>query len=266
MNILSTAQDIQSAIQKVRQNRPDCKVGFVPTMGALHAGHASLLKAARAENDFVVLSIFVNPTQFNNSEDLAKYPRTMDADLDIAKTSGVDLVWTPDYGDLYPDNYRYKVSENENSQILCGAFRPGHFDGVLTVVMKLLNVVAPTSAYFGEKDFQQLTLIQDMVRAFFMPMKIVAIATLRESDGLAMSSRNVRLSPGERQLAPEIYRTLSTIEDLEAARTHLETKGFRVEYLQDWRGRRLIAAWLGAVRLIDNVPFAFSKTTPQQRP
>lgn len=250
MKTLMKPQDIQGWR---RDLPPGARVGFVPTMGALHAGHAALLKQARAESDFVVLSIFVNPTQFDNPEDLEKYPRDLEADSRLASDCGVDVVWTPNFELMYPDNYRFKISESELSQRFCGAFRPGHFDGVLAVVMKLLNCVNATRAYFGEKDFQQLSLIRQMTEAFFMPTQIVAVPTLREADGLAMSSRNLRLSPEERKRAAEIYRALTESNSAEQARAALAQKDFRVEYLEDWQGRRLVAAWLGNVRLIDNV-------------
>ena len=142
-------------------------VGFTPTMGALHDGHGALLKKSASENDLTILSIFVNPTQFNNPDDLKKYPRTWEADLKLAKASGADFVIAPNYDEIYADNYRYKLSESDFSKKLCGAHRPGHFDGVLTVVMKLLQIVRPTRAYFGEKDYQQLKLISDMAQTFF---------------------------------------------------------------------------------------------------
>lgn len=228
-------------------------VGFVPTMGALHAGHKSLLDRARAENDFLVLSIFVNPTQFNNANDFEKYPATWKEDLDVAITSKVDAIFSPTYPLIYPDDYKFKVSENDFSNKLCGAHRPGHFDGVLSVVMKLFNVVNPTRAYFGEKDFQQLTLIQGMVRAFFIPLEIVPVPTLREKDGLAMSSRNVRLSQEQREKAPLIYRALTESKSAKEAADKLSAAGFIVDYVEDMNNRRLAAATLGDVRLIDNV-------------
>ena len=169
-------------------------VGFVPTMGALHAGHRSLLERARAENDAVVLSIFVNPAQFNDPGDLERYPRTLEEDLALAGTL-VDHVLVPDPRDMYPDGYQYRVSEHGLSATLEGAHRPGHFDGVLTVVLKLLNLVRPDRAYFGEKDRQQLELVQGMVRAFHLGVAIVPCPTVRDPDGLAQSSRNRRLSP-----------------------------------------------------------------------
>ena len=229
-------------------------VGFVPTMGALHEGHASLIRAARKDNDRVVLSIFVNPTQFNNPDDLKNYPKTWDSDLATARKNGVDVIFAPDSMDeMYPDQYRYQLTEKEFSKELCGAHRPGHFDGVLTVVMKLFQLVRPHRAYFGEKDHQQLTLIQGMIDAFFMPVELVSCKTLREKSGLAMSSRNVRLTASELELAPKLYETITTEKNAEEATEKLNKMGFQVEYLVDRGHRRYVAAHLGSVRLIDNV-------------
>lgn len=233
------------------------RIGFVPTMGALHFGHETLLKQARAENDWVVLSIFVNPTQFNDKKDLEKYPKTWDQDLAVAQRAQVDAIFFPTFEDMYPDNYKYKISETDFSNQLCGAHRPGHFDGVLSVVMKLFQIVQPTKAYFGEKDYQQLQLIRGMVRAFFLPLEIVPVPTVRETDGLAMSSRNVRLTSSQRQLAPWIYKIISNEKDISIARQKLQDLGFKVDYLQDFvfegnEKRRFVAAFLGDVRLIDN--------------
>ncbi len=229
-------------------------IGFVPTMGALHEGHISLLERSRAENDLTVLSIFVNPTQFNNPDDLVKYPKSTARDLEIAHRAGVDAVFIPSNSEeLYYDGYRYQVLEKEFSKTLEGEFRPGHFEGMLTVVLKLLNIVRATKAYFGEKDYQQLELIQGMARAFFLETEIVGCPTVREEDGLAMSSRNLRLSVADRAVAPRLHSALVDITDLQSARATLEKVGFKVEYLVDQGKRRLVAAHLGDVRLIDNV-------------
>lgn len=233
-------------------------IGFVPTMGALHAGHESLLTRARKENDQVVLSIFVNPSQFNQISDFENYPKTWEKDLDRAKRAGVDAVFAPkDSQSMYPDQYHYKLTEAPFSQSLCGEFRLGHFDGMLTIVMKLFQITRPASAYFGEKDYQQLSLVRGMIEAFFLGINLVACPTLREKSGLALSSRNARLNEHELRLAPELYHTLTQIKDLERARENLIQKGFRVEYLVDQPSlqgtRRFVAAWLSDVRLIDNV-------------
>ncbi|HVU32248.1 MAG TPA: pantoate--beta-alanine ligase [Opitutaceae bacterium] len=230
-------------------------VGLVPTMGALHAGHASLLARARAENERVVLTVFVNPTQFNDPNDLAKYPRTLEADVALAEPY-VDAVIAPPADAFYPDHYRFRVTENELSRRWEGAHRPGHFDGVLTIVLKLFNVVAPTRAYFGEKDWQQLQLVRGMAEALLLPLEIVPCPTVREPDGLAMSSRNQRLSPGARLKAPEFSRALFESPDAAGAAARLRAAGFDVDYVEDADGRRLGAVRLDGVRLIDNVPLA----------
>ncbi len=230
-------------------------VGFVPTMGALHAGHLSLVQSSQSDNDFTVASIFVNPTQFNRAADLEHYPRTTEADLAALQTSEVDAVFMPDNASLYPDAYTFRVNESEFSQHLCGAHRPGHFDGVLTVVMKLFNIIRPTRAYFGEKDYQQLKLVRGMVNAFFMPVGIMACPTVREADGLAMSSRNARLDAQQRAKAPGLFRTLQAAGSAAQAREQLEQLGFDVDYVEDLDGRRFGAVHLGDVRLIDNVAF-----------
>lgn len=226
-------------------------VGFVPTMGALHAGHRALLERAHAENDRVVLSVFVNPTQFNDPADLAKYPRTLAEDVALADGLATD-VFAPPPEEMYPDGYRYRVTELEASRELEGAHRPGHFDGVLTVVLKLLNLVQPTRAYFGEKDWQQLALVRGMVDALFLPCAIVACPTVREADGLAMSSRNRRLAPADRARAAAFPRLLRAASP-EVAAQALCDAGFEVDYVAERDGVRLGAVHLGGVRLIDNV-------------
>ena len=235
-------------------------IGLVPTMGALHEGHATLLKRSCAENSYTVLSIYVNPTQFNNPEDLTNYPCTLDADLELARSLGVNAVILPRYADMYRDGYRYRVDETEFSRELCGAHRPGHFTGVLTVVMKLLNLVRPSRAYFGEKDHQQLTLINDMAAAFFMPVEIVPVATVRDHDGLALSSRNSRLTPAARRLAPRFSSLLHLNQDDQLVAKTLSAEGFQVDYIHTRNGRRYGAVIMDCgsftVRLIDNVQLA----------
>ncbi len=228
------------------------RIGFVPTMGALHAGHAALLRQARAENERVVLSIFVNPTQFNDPADLAKYPRTLEADCALAAPFA-DAVFVPAADELYPDRYAYRLTEYEQSCRWEGAHRPGHFDGVLTVVLKLLNAVRPDRAYFGEKDWQQLQLVRGLVGAMLLPIEIVACPTVRDADGLALSSRNARLSPEGRARAAEFPRALRTAPDAKTAAERLRAAGFEVDYVDDHAGVRLGAVRLEGVRLIDNV-------------
>lgn len=229
------------------------KIGFVPTMGALHQGHAELLRQARRETGTVVLSIYVNKTQFNDPKDFEKYPETWTEDLEVARECGVDAIFAPTFEGMYPDDYHYRVNEDAFSRELCGAHRPGHFDGVLTVVLKLFQLVRPTKAYFGEKDYQQLSLIQGMAKAFFLDLQIVPVPTVREQDGLAMSSRNKRLSPDERLKAPRLAKILREAPDAKTAAERLNADGFRVDYVEDRERRRFAAAFLGEVRLIDNV-------------
>ena len=228
-------------------------IGFVPTMGALHEGHLELIRKARQETDCVVVSVFVNPTQFNDPKDLETYPKTLERDREMAAEAGADVVFAPTKENLYPDNYNYRISESQLSSFMEGEHRPGHFDGVLTIVMKLFNLVKPDRAYFGEKDFQQLKLIEGMVEAFFMNIKVVAVPTVREADGLAMSSRNALLTNEGRQRAPLFHRNLTGQESAEEARNALLKEGIIVEYVEDYQDRRLGAVVIDNVRLIDNV-------------
>ena len=240
--------------ERERLRERSARVGFVPTMGALHEGHASLVRAGVAAGDTVLASIFVNPTQFNDKWDYENYPKTWEADLEILERAGCAHVFAPEASELYADGSRFVVTENVDSRLLEGAHRPGHFDGVLTVVLKLLLIADADHAYFGEKDWQQLQLVRDLAAAFFLPVRIVPCATVREPDGLAMSSRNRRLSSDERALAPLIHRALVTCPDCASAERLLAEAGFRVDYVAERWGRRLAAAHLGKTRLIDNVP------------
>jgi pantoate--beta-alanine ligase len=232
-------------------------VGFVPTMGALHDGHASLLRQSIAQNDLTVLSIYVNPTQFNDPKDLENYPNTVEEDLELARSLGVDYVIRPTYAELYRDGYRYQVTESQFSEELCGANRPGHFTGVLTVVMKLLNLIRPHRAYFGKKDYQQYQLVKDMCEAFFLDVEIIGCDTVREADGLAMSSRNKLLTPDARLAARHFNKALRSCADDEAVERWLTDAGFRVDYVRTKDGRRFGAVVMDCgereVRLIDNV-------------
>lgn len=239
--------------QEYRRTLRQKTMGFVPTMGALHSGHMSLVQQSLKDNNTTVVSIFVNPTQFDEDGDFKGYPVELENDLELLKEAGVSAVLLPDSKQMYADDYRFKVTESEFSRQLCGAHRPGHFDGVLTVVMRLLNLVRPDSAYFGEKDYQQLQLIRDMVSAFFMPVNIIACETKREPDGLAMSSRNQRLNNKDRQRAASLYTTLRHSSNAEEARRLLSEQGFDVDYVEELAGRRLAAVRLGGTRLIDNV-------------
>lgn len=250
MRVFNRVSDWQAA--RAAPDFAHSKVGFVPTMGALHAGHRALLERARAENDRVVLSIFVNPTQFNDPADLTRYPRTLEADLALSEGL-VDYVLAPPAADIYPDNYHYRVTENDLSLRWEGAHRPGHFDGVLTVVLKLLNLVQAHRAYFGEKDWQQLQLVRGMAQALFLPTEIVACRTERAADGLALSSRNARLSPAGRAQAAAFPKILRESPTANAAVPLLQAAGFGVDYVADNDNIRLGAVRLEGIRLIDNV-------------
>lgn len=228
-------------------------IGYVPTMGALHAGHASLMRTASSENELTIASVFVNPTQFNNSTDLEKYPKTFEQDLQICGESGVDILFFPNYDDIYPDNYRFKVTENEFSKKLCGTDRPGHFDGVLTVVLKLFQITGCHKAYFGLKDYQQYKLVSDMAKGLFLSTEVIGLPTVREASGLAMSSRNLRLSDEGKAKASLIYKTITQKISVAQASEILTNNGFVVNYLEDIADRRYVAASLEGVRLIDNV-------------
>lgn len=239
--------------QAVRDSLSGKRIGFVPTMGALHAGHRSLFKQSRQENDISVASVFVNPTQFSDPADLKKYPRTFEADLQALQAEGVDYLLFPQFEALYPDNYAFKVSEHSFSKLMEGAFRPGHFDGVLTVVLKLLNLVQARKAYFGEKDFQQLTLIRQMAEAFFLRTEIIGCPTVRQPDGLALSSRNALLSPEQLRAAAAFPQLLKQPKPDAWIADELVRNGLQVDYIETHSNRRFGAVRIGGVRLIDNM-------------
>jgi pantoate--beta-alanine ligase len=230
------------------------EIGFVPTMGALHKGHASLVERCRMENEVAVVSIFVNPAQFNDPRDLERYPRNLNDDLSLLESLGVDEVLVPRAKDLYPCGYRFRIEEEGLTRLMEGNSRPGFFQGVMTVVLKLLNLVRPSRAYFGEKDYQQLRVIKEMTREFFIPTEIVACSTVREASGLAASSRNVLLSAAGREKAAIMARALRQAQTCAQATAMLEAAGLLVEYVEEHFGRRFAAARLEGVRLIDNVP------------
>jgi pantoate--beta-alanine ligase len=253
------------------------RIVLVPTMGALHAGHLALLAEARRIGRRTVASIFVNPTQFGPNEDFSRYPRDLEADLALLGQADADAAWTPEVDTMYPPGFATRIEVAGLSEGLCGPFRPGHFAGVATVVTKLLNQVRPDVALFGEKDFQQLRVIQQAVADLDLAVEIRGVPTLRETDGLAMSSRNRYLSPEERAIAPKLHAVLSEIAAasrngtpvagrIAAGRAALEVAGFRVQYLAvcdartlapvervDGPARVLAAAFLGRTRLIDNL-------------
>ncbi len=189
-------------------------IGFVPTMGALHEGHLSLVKRAKSENDIVVVSIFINPLQFGPGEDFYRYPRDIEKDMEKLRSSDVDILFVPEAKNLYPEGFAIHITIDGVTDRLCGAFRPGHFTGVVTVVCKLFNIVKPTRAYFGQKDFQQTVVVNRLVEDLNMDIEVVTCPTVRESDGLAMSSRNAYLSAGERAAATVLYKALSSASQM----------------------------------------------------
>lgn len=239
--------------QTIRK-RLQAGIGFVPTMGHLHEGHLSLCHQSKAQNDITVVSIFVNPTQFNQAHDFEKYPRTEAQDIANLEQANVDYLLLFAAKDLYHDNYELRVSEKNISTILEGEYRPGHFDGVLTIVLKLLNLVQAENAYFGEKDYQQLLLIKKLVSSFFIPTKIIGCATVRNANHLALSSRNSRLTPTQLLKAEVFARLLRSQSSTEEIKDQLTILGFKVDYIAEKWQRRLGAVWLDDIRLIDNVP------------
>ncbi len=249
MKVIKTINKFSS----VRNSLINQKIGFIPTMGALHLGHLSLIRKSINDSHITVVSIFLNPTQFDNKNDLNNYPNSLNQDLKKLKTSGVDIVLLPNFSDIFPDDYNFQIHENNLSKKYCGSLRNGHFNGVLTIVMKLFNIVQPNIAYFGMKDFQQLTLIKKMIHAFFIPIEIVACETIREKDGLAMSSRNLNLTANERKLAPLLYKTINSTLSLSEMKRKLINFGFKLDYLEIHGKQLLVTAYLGKVRLIDNV-------------
>jgi pantoate--beta-alanine ligase len=211
MRIIKTIKEMQVEIQ--HQKRHSKKIGFVPTMGYLHEGHLTLLKKARQENDLIVLSIFVNPLQFGPTEDYAAYPRDFERDCALAEAEGVDYVFFPEVKEMYPNEPSIKVTVQDRTDVLCGKSRPGHFDGVATVLIKLFNIVMPDTAYFGRKDAQQVAVVEGLIDEFNFPIELVSVEVIREEDGLAKSSRNVNLLPEERSQAAALYEGLSLAQE-----------------------------------------------------
>jgi pantoate--beta-alanine ligase len=254
-----TPRIIRSALEwmdlRAGFSRDQVSIGFVPTMGALHEGHAELCRRSVRENAVTLVSIFVNPTQFDNDWDFANYPQTLEADLKLLRECGVAFVFAPSVDEMYPDRRSFIVSETQSSLLLEGEHRPGHFEGMLTVVAKLLSIAGADRSYFGEKDWQQLHLVRRLREAMFLPGTIVACPTIRERDGLAMSSRNRRLSAAERALAPRFHEVLAHAGSASEAVAELAALGFVVDYVREWDGRRLGAVRLGSTRLIDNIPW-----------
>ena len=279
MKIIHTIKDLQTELSELKAQGK--KVGLVPTMGALHAGHASLVKRGVNENDVTVVSVFVNPTQFNDKNDLVKYPRTLDADCKLLESCGVTFVFAPSVEEIYPEPDTRRFSYAPLDTVMEGAFRPGHFNGVCQIVSKLFDIVKPHCAYFGEKDFQQLAIIREMVRQMKFDLEIVGCPIVREEDGLALSSRNARLSAEERENALNISRTLFKSRTFATTHSVSETQkmvedaiaaapGLRLEYFEivdgntlqkvgDWNDTSYvvgcITVFCGEVRLIDNIKY-----------
>ena len=281
MKVVHTIKDLQAELTALRAQGK--KVGLVPTMGALHAGHASLVKRSVSENGVTVVSVFVNPTQFNDKNDLEKYPRTLDADCRLLEECGADFAFAPSVSEMYPEPDTRVFDLGEVANVMEGPMRPGHFNGVAQVVSKLFSMVNPDKAYFGEKDFQQIAVIRKMVKLCGFNIEIVDCPIKREDDGLALSSRNVRLTENDRKIAPLIYKTL--VESVTFAKSHsvAETQkfvtdtlnaidGFEVEYyeivdpvtmqpIEKWKDsvngapHGCITVYCGDVRLIDNIKY-----------
>lgn len=279
MRVVKTISELKSLISGYKQENKT--VGLVPTMGALHAGHKSLVDRARKENDIVVVSVFVNPTQFNNKQDLATYPRTEERDCALLEAAGCDVVFMPAVEEVYPEPDNRQFDLGAVAEVMEGAHRPGHFNGVAQIVSKLFGFVEPDRAYFGEKDFQQIAVIRKMVQLEGFKLQIVACPIKREDDGLALSSRNVRLTAEQRKLAPNIYRVLKESCNFAKSHTVAETEKFvvdslnalpqmEVEYysivdaltmqpVSDWADADsitgCITVYCGEVRLIDNIAY-----------
>ncbi|NUT89448.1 pantoate--beta-alanine ligase [Pseudomonas corrugata] len=278
MNTVKTVRELRAAVARARSEGK--RIAFVPTMGNLHSGHVALVTKAAQRADFVVTSIFVNPLQFGAGEDLDKYPRTLAADQEKLLQAGCHLLFAPSVEEMYPDGMtgQTRVSVPQLSEGLCGASRPGHFEGVATVVSKLFNMVQPDLAVFGQKDFQQLAVIRALVHDLNMPIQIIGEPTVRAEDGLALSSRNGFLSPEQRAVAPAVYRSLNSIAEairqgqrdfpalIAEQLKQLEAAGMRPDYLEIREARTLrpatpedrdlvilVAAFLGTTRLIDNL-------------
>lgn len=280
VSVCKTIDELRGALSTVRQHNSESTIGFVPTMGALHEGHLSLIDIARRKADIVIVSIFVNPTQFGPNEDFDSYPRQLQDDVAACEKAGVDIVFAPERSEMYDDTRYLKIEIDTLNNHMCGASRPGFFEGILLVVNKLFNLIEPDFAVFGLKDIQQVQIIKQMVREFNHGVDIVGAPIVRANDGLALSSRNAYLSSEERTTAPGLYRSLQYIEQniksgvtepsllIEHQKDELEAKGFKIDYLNVFsdktlspvttlsNGERYIlagAAYLGKTRLIDNI-------------
>ncbi|MDN4493842.1 pantoate--beta-alanine ligase [Ureibacillus aquaedulcis] len=279
MMIIHTISQLKATIHQAKKDGKS--IGLVPTMGFLHEGHLALAGKAREENELVVMSIFVNPTQFGPNEDFESYPRDLNRDVQLAESVGVDIIFAPSAEEMYPENGGIMIRAGRQSEILCGASRPGHFDGVLQVVTKLFHITEPTRAYFGQKDAQQVAIIQTLVRDYNFPLEIRSLPIVREADGLAKSSRNVYLSEHEREVAPVIYEAIviakekfllngDADEAIKLASHHIKSKSSgKIDYIEllsypDLKGVTeetdhfllATAVYIGKTRLIDNIIFS----------
>ena len=280
MKVVTRVNEVQQEV--IKQKKVHRSVGFIPTMGALHAGHLALLRRAKGQSDFVVVSIFVNPKQFNDKDDLKRYPRPLEKDLAKLEDAGCDMVFTPTEKEIYPRDFDLDYPLGYLDQIMEGKHRRGHFRGVVTVVHRLLDIVQPDKAFFGEKDYQQLTIIKKMVKDLHLPCTIIPCPIVRDPDGMAMSSRNALLSPEQRNHAPLIYKTLKDALHLKDTHTIEQVKKWvadtinndpelKLEYFEivdstdlkavsSWHENNhiiaCIAAWAGKIRLIDNLKFS----------
>jgi pantoate--beta-alanine ligase len=279
MKIIDTISELENQLQGYRHKGET--IGLVPTMGALHQGHASLVERCVADNKISIVSLFVNPTQFNNKEDLKHYPRTPEKDHELLERLGVDYVFSPSVEEMYPEEDKRVFDFGQLDKVMEGEFRPGHFNGVAQIVSKLFDIVKPDNAYFGEKDFQQLAIVKDMVRQLQMPVNIIGMPIVRESSGLAMSSRNQRLSEEQKKNASEVYKVLNESKLMidkfipyelinYVSESINKVSGIKVEYFQIVDGDNLqpvtswsdsdyivgcIALFCGEVRLIDNIRY-----------
>jgi pantoate--beta-alanine ligase len=277
MKLLKTVKEVREAIVPLRAQEK--KVGFVPTMGALHEGHLALVRQCLTDNDICVVSIFVNPAQFNNKEDLIKYPRTLERDSRLLEDAGVNIVFAPAEEEIYPEPDTRQFDFGRLDKVMEGVHRPGHFNGVARVVSRLFDIIKPDMAYFGEKDFQQLAIIKTMVKQLNLPVRIISVPIVREASGLALSSRNERLTPEQKETAANIYRTLSQSKEwmknfpvkemIDKVTGQINSfGGLAVEYYEIADGNTLqsvgdwtetdyivgcIAVFCGDVRLIDNI-------------
>ncbi len=276
MEVITKINEMRAKVLSVKDRKKS--IGFVPTMGAIHGGHISLMRSARSENDELIVSIFLNPTQFDNSDDFDNYPRQLNQDIELIRKENVDVIFSPGTEEMYPDGYCTNVRQDRITDALCGRVRPGHFNGVTTIVTKLFNIIKPDRAYFGQKDYQQSAVIERLVRDLNMDIDIQVCPTVREADGLALSSRNKRLNLEERQNALSIYGSLlkarsmfaSNIRDAkeiieEMTSVIKKTNHTKIDYISIVNVRTLedlslinekalaaVAVWIGNTRLIDN--------------